>query len=294
MKLQHPESNPPEPSPETPHAPTTDENLKRPARSLPPATDKPRNRHGIVDFLSTAKYDALYPPFRHFSALPPFFPLSPPFPTFSPLFPPFPPFSPLILFDWFCGYHCMCLHVHSKTNLRNPNITQAQPSVYVRIQDSQLSGERWSCLIGFVIVPACASASTAKRTFATPTSLRLSHTTVDMWPKLGLWTAYQSARTLCICLIWMGKVVWRGCQPQPWPNGIISAWHVTHNHMPLDSISMCLNTFICLIWMGEAVWGGCQPQAVSLNHYVRHHFGSTCDPEPQNMSYEPSRVGITV
>ncbi len=36
-----------------------------------------------------------------------------------------------------------------------------------------------------------------------------------------IWTAYQCAQTLCICLRWMGKAVWVACQPQPWHNGII-------------------------------------------------------------------------
>ena len=57
---------PPEPSPEALHTPTTDETLKRPARSLPPAFDDSRNRRGpstadsladLVDLLSTARHD---------------------------------------------------------------------------------------------------------------------------------------------------------------------------------------------------------------------------------------------
>ncbi len=44
-----------------------------------------------------------------------------------------------------------------------------------------------------------------------------------------LWTAYQCAETLCICLIWIQEAVWGGCQPQPWHNDIILTPQVTQN-----------------------------------------------------------------
>ncbi len=37
---------------------------------------------------------------------------------------------------------------------------------------------------------------------------------------------------------------------------------------------------ICLVWMQEAMG----EVSVGINHDVRHHFDSTSDPEPKNMS----------
>jgi hypothetical protein len=66
--------------------------------------------------------------------------------------------------------------------------------------------------------------------------------------------------TLCICLIWMQKAVWDGCQPQPWCNDIFLTPQVTHTQnltqlttrvginvwgywcAPMESISMCSNS----------------------------------------------------
>jgi hypothetical protein len=36
-----------------------------------------------------------------------------------------------------------------------------------------------------------------------------------------LWTAYQCAQTLFICLVWMWDTVGVGCQPQQWHYAII-------------------------------------------------------------------------
>ncbi len=43
----------------------------------------------------------------------------------------------------------------------------------------------------------------------------------------------------------------------PWSVGITIEGYYC---MPIDSISMCSNTYLCLMWMQEAVWGGYQHQ----------------------------------
>ncbi len=48
-----------------------------------------------------------------------------------------------------------------------------------------------------------------------------------VWP--SLWTAYQCAQTLCMCLIWKWEAVWGGCQPHPWHNHIILTPQVTQS-----------------------------------------------------------------
>ncbi len=71
-------------------------------------------------------------------------------------------------------------------------------------------------------------------------------------------TAYQCAQRLFICLMWMQKAVWVGCQPQQWHYAIILTPQVTQTpnyeprkvdmtvwgycHMAMDSISMFSNT----------------------------------------------------
>ena len=84
------------------------------------------------------------------------------------------------------------------------------------------------------------------------------------------WTAYQCDQTLCIHLIWMWKVVWGGCQPQPWHNDII------------------LTLQGGLRWMWEAV----VVVAVSLNHDVMTSFWFL--KWPSTPKSEPIKVGITV
>ncbi len=84
------------------------------------------------------------------------------------------------------------------------------------------------------------------------------------------WTAYQSAQTLCICLMCMWEAVWFGCELQPWHNDIILTPQVTQNpksdtssvgitvwgycHMPMDIISMCSNTlFMSNVYVGSSL-----------------------------------------
>ncbi len=74
-----------------------------------------------------------------------------------------------------------------------------------------------------------------------------------------------------------GSSGWGGCQPQPWQNDIILTPQVTQNpkispsklgitvwgyyHMPMNSISMCSNTFyMSNVDSGSSCWGFCQPQ----------------------------------
>ncbi len=80
----------------------------------------------------------------------------------------------------------------------------------------------------------------------------------------------------CICLMCMWEAVWVGCEPQPWHNDIILTPQVTQNpkcdtrsvgitvwgyfHMPMGSISMCLNTlYMSNVDVGSSL-SCCQPQ----------------------------------
>jgi hypothetical protein len=116
-------------------------------------------------------------------------------------------------------------------------------------------------------------------------------------------TAYQWAQKCCIFLIIMSEEVWVGCQPQPWGNDIILTPQV-HNlsktsgvgitvwcfwHMPIDSISMCLNTLYMInVEVGSSLrW----LSASTLTKW--HHYDSTSDPV-RTPKFEPCSVGITV
>jgi hypothetical protein len=63
-----------------------------------------------------------------------------------------------------------------------------------------------------------------------------------------LWTAYQCAQTLCICLIWMREAVWGGGQPQPWCNDIMLTPHVTQNPPKKQEVWvwLCKAATVCL------------------------------------------------
>ncbi len=106
----------------------------------------------------------------------------------------------------------------------------------------------------------------------------------------------SNTQKLSICLIWMWDAVWCGFHPQPWHNHIIWLHMWPRNpksepswvgipvygwyFMPMDSILMCSNTlYMSNIDVGSSL------RCLSASAVTQsHHFDSTSDPEPKNLS----------
>ncbi len=95
----------------------------------------------------------------------------------------------------------------------------------------------------------------------------------------------------------MQKAVWCGCQPQPWYNDscLLNKWARTlksdpssvgitvwgYCHIPMASISMCSKT----LYLSNRMDAGSSLRWLSASTMTQwHHFYSTSEPEPQNLT----------